>query len=426
MKPGRLAIQTSCLAALGLGIAWNVRFAVADLLARRNQPDSTGLAMRWMPVNGAYPAQLADEIYALDPASAKSLLRRAVELNHYDAASWIQLGLLSEAGNDLPGAEEALQQAANADATFLPAWSLANFYFRRENTARFWYWAQKAAQMDPDDATPLFRLAWYVSPNAQEIASRLEIKKPLIAGQLVNFLMAQGDAQAVTEAATHLLATNGEGNTQTVLGACDWLIANKHPDLALPLWNGLAVRHQIAFTPVTAGSPDGVTNGGFGKSPLSRGFDWHLKTVEGVSSFLNVSPNVLGFEFSGDEPDGFLLMDQVAPLEANKKYALAVRYATTGIAPGSGLEWLVTDERSGAALARTGSLSADASGETYACFDTPDGGGFARLSLLYQWQPGTVRIEGKLALKEVKLTAAAAAHCPGEKISTSGADSPAF
>ncbi len=77
-RPGVLAIQTLCLAALVLGVVWNVRFAVADLAARLNQPNSTRLAMRWMPVNGAYPAQLAGEIYALDPPSAKSLLQRAV------------------------------------------------------------------------------------------------------------------------------------------------------------------------------------------------------------------------------------------------------------------------------------------------------------------------------------------------------------
>jgi hypothetical protein len=238
--------------------------------------------------------------------------------------------------------------------------------------------------------------------------------------------MAQGDAKAVSEAASHLLAANSDGNTQTLLGACDWLIANKRPDLALALWNGLAALGQIAYAPVTADSTDAVTNGGFGKSPLSRGFDWHLKTVEGVSSFLNANPNALGFEFSGDEPDGFLLMDQTVPVEARKKYALIVRYGTTGIAPGSGLEWSVTDERSGAVLARTGSLSAEAGGEAYACFAAPAGGGFAHLSLLYQRQPGTVRIEGKLALKEVRLTAATAEDCPQGEISTSGADSPAF
>ena len=421
-RPGVLAIQTSCLAALVLGVVWNVRFAVADLAARRNQPESTRLAMRWMPLNGAYPAQLAGEIYALDPPSAKSLLQRAVQLNRYDASSWIQLGLLSEAGDDLPGAEKALLQAGSVDATFLPSWSLANFYFRRENPARFWYWAQKAAQMDPGDATPLFRLAWYVSPNGGEIASRLQIKRPPLAGQFVNFLMAQGDAKAVTEAASQLLTANSEA--QTLLGVCDWLIANKRPDLALPLWNGLAARGQISYAPLAP--PDAVTNSRFGKSPISQGFDWHLKTVEGVSSFLNDSPNALGFEFSGDEPDGFLLMDQTTPVEERKDYALIVDYGTTGIAPGSGLEWSVTDDRSGAVLARTGSLSAEQGGEAYACFAAPDGAAFVRLSLLYQRQPGTVRVEGKLALKEVRLTGATPEHCPGQKISTSGADSPAF
>ncbi len=370
--------------------------------------------MRWMPENGAYPAQLADEIYALDPVAAKSLLQRAVQLNRYDAASWIQLGLLSEAGNDLPGAEEALLQAARVDATFLPSWSLANFYFRRENTARFWYWAQKASEMDPDDAAPLFRLAWYVSPNAGEIAGRLHIRRPLLAVEFVNFLMAQGgDPQAVAEAASHLLAAKSDGNTQSLLGVCDWLVANKRPDLALGLWNGLAARGQIAYSPLGANSTDAITNGGFGHSPMSRGFDWHLKTVEGVSSFLNVSPNALGFEFSGDEPDGFLLMDQTAPVEEGKKYALAVRYQTTGIAPGSGVAWSVTDDRSGAVLARTGSLSAEQGGEAYACFAAPDGPAFVRLSLLYQREPGTVRVEGKLTLKEVRLTGANGRALPG-------------
>jgi tetratricopeptide (TPR) repeat protein len=426
-RPWGLALQAGCLAALVLGIVWNVRFAVADLLARRNQPESTRLAMRWMPLNGAYPAQLASEIYALDPASAKSLLQRAVQLNRYDASSWIQLGLLSEGGDDLPGAEKALLQAGSVDTTFLPSWSLANFYFRRENPARFWDWAQKAVQMDPDDAAPVFRLAWYVSPNAGEIAGRLQIKKPAVAVQFVNFLMAQGDAKAVTEAASQLLAAKTEGNTQALLGVCDWLIANRRPDLALPLWNGLAARNQIAYAPLA--SLDAVTNGRFEKSPLSLGFDWHLKTVEGVSSFLNISPNALGFEFSGEEPDSFLLLDQIVPVDQEKKYALAVQYATTSIAVGSGLSWSVTDDRSGAELARTGSLSAEQGGEAHACFAAPDAAKFVRLSLVYQRQPGTVRVEGKLVLKEVRLQDAMAEHCPGEKISTSRtsrADSPAF
>ena len=184
--PG-LAIRAVCLAGLLAGIAWNVRFAIADLAARRNQPQAARLAMRLVPENPAYPAQLADEVYASDPAAAQSLLQRAVQLNRYDASSWIQLGLLREGADQLPQAEDALLQAARVDATYLPSWSLANFYFRRGNTDRFWYWAERAAHMAPDDATPLFRLTWYVSPNEGEVERRLQMSRPAIARAICKF-----------------------------------------------------------------------------------------------------------------------------------------------------------------------------------------------------------------------------------------------
>jgi hypothetical protein len=416
------AIMASCLAALMVGIVWNLFFAIADLSARRNQTNGTRLAMRLMPANSAYPAQLAGQVFASDPAGAKSLLERAVKLNRYDASSWIQLGLLSEAGNDLPQAEEALSQAASVDSTFLPSWSLANFYFRRENATRFWYWAQRAAQMAPDDSTPLFRLAWYLSPNAQEIEGRLQMKRPLIEGQFVNFLITQGDPDAVTQAASHLLGNSGKDSTETLLGVCDWLIEHKRPDLALPLWNGLATR--ISYPSLGADAP--VTNGKFGKSPTSHGFDWRLMTVDGVGSFLNANPSALGFEFSGNEPDSFTLLSQTVPVQPQKEYALAVDYGTSGIAPGSGMEWRVTDDRTGNVLAKTVSLSAEQGGEAYACFTTPEEASFINLSLFYQRQPGTVRVEGKLTIKGVRLSVATAEDCAEKKISTSRADSPAF
>ena len=407
------------LAALLVGIVWNLRLAIADLAARRNSPDGTRLAMRWMPGNGAYAAQLADELYASDPVGAKSLLQKAVRLNRFDAASWIQLGLLCESGNDLPQAEESLLQAARVDSTFLPSWSLANFYFRHEQADRFWNWAQKAAQMAPDDATPLFRLAWYANPNAVEIENRLQLKRPEVEVQFVNFLITQGDPPAVSQAASHLLASGAGDSTEVLLSACDWLLAQKRPDLALGLWNGLASR--ISYPAPGGGSL--VTNGSFSKPPTSHGFDWHLLTVNGVSSYLNADPNALGFEFSGEEPDGFTLMTQTVLVKPGKGYTLAIDYRTSDIAPGSGLSWVVSDEHTGAVLARTANLAAEKGGPAYACFTAPDGAAFIRLSLDYQRQPGTVRVEGKLALREVRLSAG---DCPAQKNSASGAASDGF
>jgi tetratricopeptide (TPR) repeat protein len=402
-------MRWAALLAIALGIAWNLRFAAADLAARRNQPDATRMAIRLLPGNGAYPAQLADEIYASDQESAKPLLETAVKLNRYDAASWIQLGLLYEAGSDLPRAEDALLRAAGADTTSLPSWSLANFYFRHENPDRFWYWAQRAAQMAPDDATALFRLARYVSPNAAEIQNRLQIKRPVIQAQFVDFLITQADPPAVAEAASHLLALNSKDSTSTLLTACDWLMEHEHSDLAAPIWNGVAPR--IAYSPVAANSADPIINGGFSKSPLSHGFDWRLKTVEGVSSYLDVHPNALGFEFSGAEPDGFLLLNQTVPVKAQRDYVLAVDYATSGVAPGSGLTWQVTNDLGGAILARSASLSAEQGSTTRACFTAPEGAAFVNLGFVYQRQPGTVRVEGKLALRKVSLTAAHGYDC---------------
>jgi tetratricopeptide (TPR) repeat protein len=405
------------LAALLVGIVWNLRLAMADLAARRNSPDQTRLAMRWMPGNGSYAAQLADELYASDPAGAKSLLQKAVRLNRFDAASWIQLGLLYESGNDLPQAEESLLQASRVDSTFLPSWSLANFYFRHEQPDRFWNWAQKAAQMAPDDATPLFRLAWYASPSATEIENRLQMKRPAVEAQFVNFLITQGDPPAVSQAASHLLAAGAGESTAVLLSACDWLLAQKRPDLAFGLWNGLASR--ISYPASSGGTL--VTNGSFGRPPTSHGFDWHVVPVDGVSSYLNADPNALGFEFSGDEPDGFTLMTQTVAVQEGNAYTLAVDYRSDGIAAGSGLSWAVSDERTGTVLARTPSLSSEGGwARAYACFTAPDGAAFSRLSLEYQRQSGTVRSQGKLALREVRLSTG---NCPAQKNSASGAAS---
>lgn len=399
------AIRAVCLVALLAGIVWNVRFAIADLAANRNQPESTRLAMRLMPENPAYAAQLADEVYAMDPSAAKALLQRALQRNRYDAPHWIQLGLLSEGADELPQAEGALLEAAKVDATFLPSWSLANFYFRHANTVRFWFWASKAAHMAPDDVTPLFRLAWYVSPDAAEVERKLAINRPAVAAQFVNFLEAQDDADSVAQAATRLLETKDGEHSPAVLGACDWLIAHRHAGLALTLWNALAARGQVA-----SAQPGSVTNGSFGRSLLLQGFDWRLPAVEGVSSFWNTSPNALGFEFSGNEPDAFVLLNQTTAVQAQTNYALAIDYNTEGVSAGSGITWQVADERSGLVLARTGSLAAEQGGHAVTCFRAPEGSSFVNLALAYQRQPGTVRVEGKLALHAVRLMAA---PCPG-------------
>jgi hypothetical protein len=43
-----------------------------------------------------------------------------------------------------------------SDNTFLPRWTLANYYFRHDDLAKFWFWAKQSAAMVYGDAQPLF------------------------------------------------------------------------------------------------------------------------------------------------------------------------------------------------------------------------------------------------------------------------------
>jgi tetratricopeptide (TPR) repeat protein len=393
-------LRVLCLAALLLGIVWNFLFAVADWYARRNDPQTTRLAMKWMPENAAFTAQLADEVYASDPPQAKALLASALQRNRWNAAGWIHLALLHEAEGDRPGAEAALLRAADVDATFLPKWSLANFYFRQNNTAQFWHWAEKATAVVPDDPTALFRLAWYIKPEARAIEDRLRIHSPTVQAQFVNFLVSQGDPQSVSDAASRLAAMSPRGDSRdTLLQACDWLLAQRRPDLALRLWKLSA--QQSGYPPSQGDSP--VTNADFSHPTLAHGFDWRLSPVEGVTSAWNDASRSLEFEFSGNQAEHLVLMTEIVPLRPGTSYALAVDYTTSGIAPGSGIRWYVSDLATGRQLAQTDSLAGGQGSTASACFVTPPAGGFAELALGYQRAPGTTRVEGKLTLRKVRL-----------------------
>ncbi len=409
MRIVAIFVRLTLIAVLLTGIAWNVRAAIADRLASRNQPVALRQAMRLDPENPEYPAQLAWQLQVADPRTAESLFERAVRLNPDDASAWISLGLLDEERGALVQAETNLLHAAAVDVTWLPSWSLANFYFRRQRWEEFWSWAEKAAQMVPDDATPLLRLAWYVAPSEPEIQNRLRIGRPEVQRQFLWFLIAQGDASAVAEWGNRALTSDVDSG-EDVLSACDWLMAQKRPDLALPLWNGLAARHQIPFSPLSPGAGDAVTNGDFARQPLSRGFDWRLTNPDGVGAFLNTNPSALGFEFSGRESESILLLSEVVPVLPEKPYTLSIDSASSEISPDSGLQLLASDAGSGEVLAQVpGSSGRDLPSQV--CFITTQSTSFLSLMLEYQRQPGTVPIEGRVEVRKIGLLPGATAAC---------------
>jgi tetratricopeptide (TPR) repeat protein len=139
-----------------------------------------------------------------EPAPSNQL-RIAVTLNPRLAMAWIQLGLDAEGEGNLAEAENHLLRAARVDRQYVPAWTLANFYFRRGDASNFWTWARKAAALTFDDYRPLLRLADVLEPSPREVATCLGNSSPLLRAYM-DVLIGAGRLDAAQEIASLLAA----------------------------------------------------------------------------------------------------------------------------------------------------------------------------------------------------------------------------
>ena len=65
----------------------------------------------------------------------------------------------------------------------------------------------------------------------RRLKSRLQMRRPAVESQFVNFLIAQGNPEAVTTAAMHLLEATDKGTTGTLLE-----LATGSSSTSVPIW----------------------------------------------------------------------------------------------------------------------------------------------------------------------------------------------
>jgi hypothetical protein len=395
---------TISIAAAGFAAAgvWSVRLGWADYWFRRETLAGTQKALAITPGQAAYYYRLALLSSDDHPATAVEALKRAVALNPSDAQSWIDLGLLYEAGGDTARAEQCLVRAVEEDARYLPKWTLANFYFRRNDPPRFWFWAKRAAAMAYGDPLPLFRLCGQMEEDGKLI-DRLAIRNPSVRASYVSYLVGQDRIDLVGPPSQRVLEGNRQDDTPLLLAVCDRLLDRSRVDEALDIWNRLAATHRIPFGARSSTTPSLLVNGAFTVAPTSQGFDWRLPEVDGVSAASEESPGGLRLTFSGRQPERCEVLVQYVPVQEIRKYKLTFRYRTSGIAAGTGLAWRIADRNGGNGLAEGRDLSAEEEVHDQVSFDTPPGCRLARISLLYQRSLGTTRIAGFIVLRSLAL-----------------------
>jgi len=397
----KVSVQAALLFGLALASSSSIRIGYADYWFRQRIISSTTRAIAILPGRSDYYFQLAALDSDENPQAAVTALHHAVELNPFDARSWIELGLRYEADGEMKKAVECLLRAAEVDKQYLPRWTLANYYLRRNDITEFWAWAKDAAGIVYEDPLPLFRLCGRVSEDGNLI-DRLTIKRPDIRMSYLSYLLNQNRLDLVGQPVRYLLEGNRPADTPVLLTACDRLIEAKLVPEALAIWNDLADAHSISFGRLSPEGGADLTNGSFALSPTSRGFDWRLPIVDGITAATEESMAGLRVTFSGDQPERCEPLVQFAPVRERTEYHLSSRYLTSSIKDGSGLAWHITD-MNGIVLKDHPMVSSETGIQTETSIVTPSGCRLVRLSLIYQRTPGTTRIDGFVVLKSVDL-----------------------
>ena len=375
----RLALKIAGALLLVAGGFETLRMGWADYLFHRDTIDSVRQAEAVSPADARFEARLAD----LDPPSAINHLRHALSLDPGLSKSWIQLGLQLEIQGQIKEAEQCFLEAARRDHQFLPAWTLANFYVRRNDAEHFWPWARKAAEMSYGDVAPLLRLAFVFTNDPSVVLDKCVVSRRRVEREFLYYLINQKmDATCI---AARLLENPTKDDVRPLLDWTDRLIVTQHLEEARSVWNALSDRRLIAYS-----RAQGITNADFAHSPLQSGFDWRIEPPQGISVTTSAG---LRIEFSGRQPETAEIASQYLAAGPGQ-YSLMFEYRTTRIPASTGLRWWVGDANSEPLPAsedwRTTSWKFSSAA-------------VSRLILLEQRVPGTTRPEGVVYLRGLRL-----------------------
>ena len=391
-KSVSVALRIAVAAACCVGIWSSLSFARAEYLFQLDTDQSIRSAIHLVPDGWPYYMRLAQ----FDRANARQLLESSLHLNPYHAQADIELGLQYEADGNLGEAEKHLLNAYSIDRTYLPRWSLANYYFRHDNMPAFWTWARSAAAMPADDIGALLELCWRAAPNPQIISGEILNEKPEFLRQYLGFLIASNQPRASANVAPHLIkAGDAKSDLPILLSVVNRLIAADDPADSVALWHLLAERNWVVADSTVP------NNASFHRIPTQSSFDWSLPEYPGLHSW----PGLTGLEteFSGSEPEDCIIAEQAVVLKPGN-YAMVFHYHTSAIPPETGIRWQIFDPKTQKVIAESTDLSSDQVKKSQFNFSIPETS-LSVLRLNYRRTLGTVRISGTLNTEATEIQA---------------------
>lgn len=385
-----IALAGACLSGL---------LGVGSYLFHKGDRQSVEIAARLVPFNPTYLARLS----SYEPDRRTELLKRAAALDPFSAQVWLQLGFDAEFHHlDFTGAEKYYLRAASVSHLFLPRWTLANFYFRRQNKPAFLQWAHAALEITPYTADPIFTEMWLLDSDHGRLDAELP-DRPGILVQYLSFLMNARQFESVPLIIERLVSlvpaesAPAFGLHDVIGPELDGLIGAGYIAESLRAWRALSDRQWIPFSTPTPDRP--LTNGDF--APIyGHGFDWSVVNNGGASSSQPRNSRGIDIELTGYQPESCELLHQWIPVAASRRYRMQWKAESNGLTNPAGLIWRI---RAGSADLRSPDLlSNHASGWE---FQAPSKTEIASMSLEFQRPLGYTKSSGSLRLESVTIEA---------------------
>ena len=299
----------------------------------------------------------------------------------------MRLGVRAELAGDYLLAEQSLLAAAARSRLYQPRYLLVQYYFRRQNAARFWPWARAALEAAWGDAAPVFELGWRMRPDAAWLSANLVPARRAMIRQYLAYLSDRERWDAAAAEARKILPAAGVVDLACLLAYGESRLTRGDAGEAAEVWNALCRRRLLAFEPLDPAGGRLITNGDFRQAPSGRGFDWRLIEQTGISAA--VEGGELRVGLTGRQPERCTIAWQYVATSPGTRYRLQWEARAALGLPARGIAWVISDAELRAESAHSREFLAAKN--------------LTRICLSYQRPLGSARLEDTVWIGHVRL-----------------------
>jgi len=279
----RILLLLVALAAVGQYLRASSRVYRAFLWAENVTAENLNTAARLEPANAEFRYRIGRySLLMQDFPNAIGNLKAAIVLNPYDARYWLDLASADLATDDLPGTQQALARAMEADPTTPEVvWQTANYELVQGETVLAMRRFHDLVEHDPGSLPAALNVCWRATRDPDLIAEHVLPPRPDAYFTFIRFLWNKRPTQAADKVWSRLIALRRPFPAQLAFSYLDSLLDRGELAQAEEAWSQLAVANPElrAYVP----SDDKIVNGGFELDLLNGGLDWRYSARAGAS-----------------------------------------------------------------------------------------------------------------------------------------------